>query len=125
VDTDGAPPRECLADRTHRHNDVTRAAVFAALTTDLSWWIGLQPGEVEPRVLDHDGQGHIVWSSFWPVSPNDTIEFDLTSDRTATLVRFRWYSDQPPDERGVAISRQRLNLKFGGNLRGALASDRY
>jgi hypothetical protein len=93
--------------------------MFKALTDDRSWWLGLQPGEVEPQVLATEGQRRVVWSSFWPVSPNDTIEFDLTSDIGGTQIRFRWYTDAPPDERGIAITRQRLNRKFGGNLRAA------
>jgi hypothetical protein len=52
------------------------------------------------------------------VSPDDTIEFDLVPDDGGTAMRFRWYTDSPPDERGIGITRQRLNQKFGGDLRG-------
>ena len=90
-------------------------------TTDLSWWLGLHPGEVEPAVLEATKFDRVVWSSFWPVSPTDTIAFDLSG---ATALRFRWYTDSPPDERGIGITRQRLNQKLGGNLR-AVVSEWY
>jgi hypothetical protein len=72
-------------------------------------------------VLEATKFDRVVWSSFWPVSPNDTIEFDLSE---ATALRFRWYTDSPPDARGIGITRQRLNQKFGGNLR-AVVSEWY
>jgi len=108
--------RQCLADRVHRFNGIPVEVIVTALTTERSWWLGLQPGEVEPQILASDAH-HVVWSSFWPVSPNDTIEIDLSNLEDGTELRFRWYSDSPPDERGIAITRQRLNRKFGGNLR--------
>jgi hypothetical protein len=119
----GDRQRQCLADRVHRFNGIPVEVIVTALTTERSWWLGLQPGEVEPQILASDAH-HVVWSSFWPVSPNDTIEIDLSNLEDGTELRFRWYSDSPPDERGIAITRQRLNRKFGGNLR-APASEYY
>ena len=112
--------RLVLADRVH-NIDAPIELLFYALTDARAWWMGLQPGEIEPRVLDAIKFDRIVWSSFWPSSPDDTIEFDLSR---CTAVRFRWYTDSPPDERGIGITRQRLNRKFGGNLR-AVASEWY
>jgi hypothetical protein len=66
----------------------------------------------------------VVWSSFWPVSPDDTIEFDLSASREGTSIRFRWFTASPPDERGIGITRLRLNRKFGGDLR-AIVSEYY
>jgi hypothetical protein len=112
--------RLVLADCVHKYNAPIEF-LFYALTTDLAWWLGLHPGEVEPVVLEATKFDRVVWSSFWPVSPNDTIEFDLSE---ATALRFRWYTDSPPDARGIGITRQRLNQKFGGNLR-AVVSEWY
>jgi hypothetical protein len=108
--------RIVLADRVYKYNAPIEF-LFYALTADLAWWLGLHPGEVEPRVLETTKFDRVVWSSFWPVSPNDTIEFDLSG---ATALRFRWYTDSPPDERGIGITRQRLNRKIGGNLRAVV-----
>jgi ketosteroid isomerase-like protein len=49
------------------------------------------------------------------VSPDDTIELLLTEDGMDTLVRLRWQTSSPPDERGIAISRKRLNTKLGAD----------
>lgn len=110
-------PRFVFADGVHRF-PAPRWFMFSALTTDRLWWLRLQPGEVEPKVLEAIPDERVVWSSFWPVSPADTIVFDLYDDDEQCAVRFRWFSESPPDERGIGITRQRLNLKFGGDLRG-------
>jgi hypothetical protein len=127
-----------FADRAHRYA-APIALLFAALTVEEAmWWVWLQPGEVRPRVVETEPFRRVVWSSFWPVSPRDTIEFELSEsdadyrfmsrgqvvDDKPTTVRFRWYSDFPPDARGIAITRQRLNRKFGGDLR-AVVSEYY
>ena len=116
--------RVVLADREHRY----RAAlwiIFRALAKDHAAWWPLHPGEVLPAVVDAAPPDRIVWSSPWPVSPNDTIEFSLTIwGHDGTALRFRWLTDAPPDDRGVAITRQRLNTKLGGFLRGWLTDDR-
>jgi hypothetical protein len=91
--------------------------VFEALTSERDRWVRLQPGEVLPEVIEALPSAKVVWSSFWPVSPGDTIEFELWPSDGGTAVRFRWLSESPPDERGVAITRQRLNRKIGADLR--------
>lgn len=110
------PERRVLADRTHRFS-VAKDYLFAALTEGRRGWLRLEPGEVEPEVLDAVPHSRIVWSTFWPVSPNDTIEFDLSGHTGWADLRFRWYTDSPPDARGIGITRQRLNRKFGADLR--------
>jgi hypothetical protein len=109
--------RVILGDRVHRFV-APIWVVFDALTVSQAKWLRLQPREVEPRVLEAIRLERVVWSSFWPVSPGDTIEFDLSRDGRGTALRFRWFTNSPPDERGIAITRQRLNRKFGGELRG-------
>jgi hypothetical protein len=126
------------ADRVHTYA-APIALLFAALTVEEAmWWVDwLQPGEVRPRVLEAEPFRRVVWSSLWPVSPDDTIEFDLSesaenrymsagelADDKPTAIRFRWYSAFPPDARGIAITRQRLNRKLGGDLR-AVVSEYY
>ena len=126
--------RLVLADRTHHYN-APLGLMFDALTTDRAWWLGLQPGEIEPKVLEAVRPERVVWSSFWPASPHDTIEFDLSGtgsverqvvarkvvDLEPTAIRFRWFSDSPPDARGIGITRQRLYRKLGGNLRAVVS----
>jgi hypothetical protein len=124
VDGDEQPAereRQVLADRTHRYAGAPPSFLFEALTTRRHRWLVLQPGEVEPNVLEAVANKRVVWSSFWPISPNDTIEFDLARCGDGGEIRFRWFSRSPPDERGIAITRQRLNRKFASDLRGAVA----
>lgn len=108
---------EVRADHVHRFRAPVWT-VFAALTDDRHRWLRLQPGEVEPTVLEAVPVERVIWSSFWPVSPSDTIEFDLSRYGGGTAMRFRWVTSSPPDERGVNITRQRLNRKFAADLRG-------
>jgi hypothetical protein len=109
--------REVLADRTHRFA-APPWVLYMALTQEQDRWLVLNPGEVRPEVLATVTDESIVWSSFWPVSPQDTIEFELSRYGAGTAVRFEWRSDKPPDERGIKITRQRLNKKFASDLRG-------
>jgi hypothetical protein len=115
---------EALADRRHVYR-APRWVIFRALTEDRARWLqrALHPGEVLPVVLASVPDERVVWSSFWPISPGDTIEVALTEDRGTTTLRFEWFTSAPPDERGTAITRQRLNAKFGGDIRGWLAGD--
>jgi hypothetical protein len=123
TDSDQEPGRErlVLADRVH-HYAAPIGLLFAALTVDQAKWLRLQPGEVEPRVLESVPNETIVWSSFWPVSPAGTIEFDLAPSGDGTSIRFRWFTASPPDDRGISINRQRLNRKFGGDLRAVVSA---
>jgi hypothetical protein len=128
---------QVLADRTHSYNAPIEV-IYTALTVDdeRTWWVGLQPGEVLPQVLSATPLEHVRWSSFWPVSPDDVVEFDLWAmagarpylsagkiiRRPPTALRLRWLSPTPPDERGIGISRQRLNRKLGGDLRAVVSA---
>jgi hypothetical protein len=107
---------DVFGDRTH-HFVPPAWVMFDALTVDLDKWLDLAPGEVRPRILEAERPSRVVWSSFWPVSPNDTVELLLAPDGPGTTLRFIWRSPSPPDERGVAITRQRLNQKLAGDLR--------
>ncbi len=107
-----------LADRTH-HYKLPLDLLFAAVTDARTEWLQLAPGEVMPQVLEAIPLRRVVWSSFWPVSPDDIIELDLSSQwGPESQLRVRWLSRTPPDERGIGITRQRLNRKFGGDIRG-------
>jgi hypothetical protein len=101
------------------------AYVFELLTSRRAEWVELHPGEVMPQVVSSTPDSFVVWSSFWPISPADTIEITLRSEhrdgeflRDSTILSYRWLTDSPPDERGIAITRQRLNKRFGGDIRG-------
>jgi hypothetical protein len=111
---------DLLADRIH-HFRAPVTLLYSALTTDLDAWMRLAPGEVVPTVLDATPLTKVVWSSFWPNSPEDTIVLHLTGFREETTIRLQWFTRTPPDERGVGITRQRLNRKIGGDLRGVVA----
>lgn len=71
------PGRVVLADRSHTFRVVSLSRMFVALTTGRDRWLRLQPGEVMPEVIEAATDLRVVWSSFWPSSPADTIEFDL------------------------------------------------
>lgn len=114
---------EVLAERTHQYSGAPRAVIFRALTTHRARWLDLHPGEVLPSIVEAIANERVVWSSFWPASPEDTIAILLTEDRGTTTLRFRWHTTKPPDARGVGFTRQRLNTKFGGDIRGWLATD--
>ena len=111
-----------LGEATHRYPDWDLDTVFEALTTHRQDWLQLHPGEILPSVLDSQRPSRVVWSSFWPAAPGDTIELLLEeSRRGATAVRWIWRSPTPPDDRGVGITQQRLNTKLGADIRGWFA----
>jgi hypothetical protein len=120
---DAMATRGVLADREHRYAGAPAWIVFRALTDARARWLRLHPGEVLPKLLEAVPNQRVVWSSFWPVSPDDTIELTLTEDRGSTNLRLVWRTSAPPDERGIGITRQRLNTKLGGDIRGWLASE--
>ncbi len=105
-----------FGDRTHRFAAPARV-IFDALTVDQDKWLDLAPGEMAPRILEADRPHRVLWSSLWPVSPGDTIEFQLVRHGAGTELRLVWRSASPPDERGIGITRQRLNRKLGSDLR--------
>ena len=115
---------QVFCDRVHRHRAPVDVLFRALTDKEAKWWLQLQPGEVEPEVLEAVPFEHVVWSSFWPVSPEDTIVFDISGSGPRCSVRFRWFSDSPPDDRGIGITRQRLNRKFGADIR-SVVSDYY
>jgi hypothetical protein len=117
---------EALADRKHVYRGAPRWVIFRALTDDRAKWLrsAMHAGEVVPDVLESVPDQRVVWSSFWPISPSDTIEFTQTEQRAGdTTLRLQWFSRTPPDERGIGFTRQRLNTKLGGDIRGWLADD--
>jgi hypothetical protein len=115
--------RLILADRVHRYS-AAPWVLFRALAEDRAAWWPLNPGEIASTLVEAEPPSRMVWSSPWPVSPHDNIEFVFSEiPRGQTAVQMRWFSDSPPDERGVAITRQRLNTKLGGFLRGWLTGD--
>ena len=115
--------RTVRGERVHRY-EAPPELLFGALsgTDGFLNWLHRAPGELLPVVLEAVPSQHVVWASLWPVSPIDTIEFDLEPldpvYLTGTAVRFRWWTAQPPDDRGIAITRQRLNRYLGSELRG-------
>lgn len=77
--------REVLADWTHRYRGTPRPVIFRPLTDHRQKWIGLHPGEVLPDLLEMIPDQRVVWSSFWPISPDDTVELTLTEDQVDRL----------------------------------------
>lgn len=115
--------REVLADREHQYSGAPAWVIYRALTDARGRWMRLHPGEVLPRLVEVVPNRRVVWSSFWPVSPDDTIALTLAEDRGSTTVRLVWMSSTAPDDRGIGITRQRLNRKLGGDIRGWLMLD--
>jgi len=105
----------------HVYRGWDQETVYDALTTEREHWMRLHPGEVLPEVLEAEPPSRVVWSSFWPAAPDDTIEVLLEEKFTGTTLRWIWRSPTPPDARGVGITRQRVNKKLGGDVRGWLA----
>jgi len=115
------PEPVVLGDTMHLYRDWDCGTVFNGLTAHRESWMRLHPGEVLPEVLEAEAPSRVVWSSFWPVAPDDTIELLLEQKTAGTSLRWVWRSPTPPDARGVAITRQRVNTKLGGDIRGWLA----
>jgi hypothetical protein len=109
-----------FADRVHTFNGTEPWILFRALAEDYPAWWPLHPGEVRSHVIEVDDPTRVVWSSPWPVSPSDRIEFLISGVGLNASVRLRWLTESPPDQRGVAITRQRLNYKLASELRGWL-----
>jgi len=93
---------QVLADREHRYKAVPSWAVFRALTDHRKKWMRLGQGEVVPSLLEAVPNDRVVWSSLWPISASDTIELGVRQDGVDAILRFRWLSSAPPDERGIA-----------------------
>ena len=108
-------------DRTHRFA-APAWVFFDALTVGQDEWLILAPGETAPEVVESERPYRVVWSSLWPVSPDDTVEFQLSRYGAGTELRFVWRSPSPPDARGVGITKQRLNQKLGSDLRAWIDS---
>ena len=115
------PESVVLGDATHVYRGWDRETLYDALTTHRGSWMYLHPGEIVPDVLQAERPNRVVWSSFWPAAPEDTVELLLDESRGDTSLRWVWRSPTPPDDAGVGISRQRLNTKLGGDVRGWLA----
>ncbi len=74
---------DVFGDRSHRFAPPAWV-MFDALTVDLHKWLDLASAEVRPRILEAERPNRVVWSSFWPVSPNDTVELpDSGSTRSS------------------------------------------
>jgi hypothetical protein len=73
-----------MADRIHRL-PAPPSVIYNALMLHREKWVRLRPGETMPDVLAAQPDESVVWSSFWPVSPEDTIEMALTGDNRTEL----------------------------------------
>jgi len=86
-------------------------------------WLTLAPREVYPEATLM-GVSRVRWTSLWPKAPHDVIDIDVSREQ-ATILRFRWWTDSPPDDRGIGKVRFRLNYIFGSELRGAVYQGRF
>jgi hypothetical protein len=105
-----------LADREHRYTPPPWR-MFVALTDEIDQWLRRLRGEMPPRVLASEKPRHLTWSSLWPVSAHDRIDFYIRADGDGAAVRFVWSSPQPPGDRGIGLVRLHLNRAFAGDLR--------
>src|SRR5205823_8484445 len=72
--------RKVLAERRHRLAPPPWR-IFAALTAEVDRWLTLRPREVMPRVVKSVPSSLVEWSSLWPVSPTDSVVFEIEPDR--------------------------------------------
>jgi hypothetical protein len=110
------PEPVVLGDASHAYRGWDSETLFDALTVHRAEWMVLLPGEVLPNVLEAERPDRVVWASFWPAAVADSVELLLEEKAGDTTVRWLWRSPTPPDERGIGISRQRLNTKLGGDI---------
>lgn len=108
--------RQVLAERVHKYAPPPWR-MYEALVHEARKWLVLRPGEVDPEIVEVTRPHRVVWSSLWPVSASDTIEFTIEPFEAGTALQFRWLSDSPPDDRGLGLVRHRLNEGFGAHLR--------
>src|SRR5207247_9240931 len=95
----GVEDRVVLADRVHRLA-APPWRVYDALVSERDRWWARYDWEIAPVVVSAQAT-RVVWSSPWPVSAQDTIEFDLAPDADGPALRFVWRSERPPYERGA------------------------
>lgn len=102
-----APPKIVWRSLTEPHDPGARP------------WLDLLDDEVEPRVLDAEFPGLVVWSSLWPDRPDDVIRFELRpSEDGGSAVR--WTLSTPgdePDASKLGHLRRRLNVLINERLR--------
>ena len=114
------PGQLTLADATKRLG-TDRTFVRSLLVRPQSW-MTLLNDEVWPvPMLDASGWV-ITWSSPWPKAPNDTILLELSGPPHNCQLRFQWFTDDPPDPRGIGKVRFRLNYLFGSEIRGPISA---
>lgn len=82
-------------------------------------WLDLLADEVEPRVVEAEKPGRVVWSSLWADRPDDEVHFELTpSEDGGTLARFTLLSSgEAPDESKTGHIRRRFNQLLFADLR--------
>lgn len=114
--------RIVLADREHRFAPPPWR-MFDALVTEHEKWLRLRPREVSPDVEEQERPHHVIWTSLWPISPDDRIEFYVRPDGAGSAVRFVWCSRRPPDEKGIGLVRHHLNEMIAGDLRRWVGSE--
>lgn len=82
-------------------------------------WLRLLDDEVEPRVLEAEEPGLVVWSSLWPRRPDDVVRFELSAvDGGETRLRWTMTTEaDPPDAGFIGHARFRLNHLLWSDLR--------
>jgi hypothetical protein len=82
-------------------------------------WLVLHPGEVQPELIESEPPSLVVWSSLWPVRPNDLVRMTLAPRaRSETALRFVLLAaGEAPDEVLTRYIRRRVNELLYGELR--------
>jgi hypothetical protein len=82
-------------------------------------WLRLLDDEVEPQVLEAEEPGLVVWSSRWPVRPDDVVRLELSAAvGGGTSLRWTMTTEaEPPDGGFVGYARFRLNHLLWSDLR--------
>jgi hypothetical protein len=84
-----------------------------------SKWLTIAENEAEPRVLEAERPGLVVWSSLWPDRPRDLIRF-VISDDGGGGTHLKWIlesGDEPPDSERLGNMRHRINYLINGEMR--------
>jgi len=93
---------DVYGDRVHRFA-APAWVIFDALTVGQDEWVVLAPGETAPKVIESERPRRVVWSSLWPVGPDDTVEFRLSRYGAGTEVRFVCQAPRRPTREGSGL----------------------
>jgi hypothetical protein len=100
-----APPKYVYEALTQPHRDPLRP------------WLRLLDDEMEPKVIEVQEPGLVVWSSLWTKRPQATIRFEIEPDGAGTSLRWILADESEPDPPLVGRMRKRVNQLINAEMR--------